>query len=123
MSGIDIAFGSLLSFLGLGGYLGASRRHITALFPSFIGLALIGLGVAGRDGPGEKPVQPAVGISLMGLLVSLQGLFVPQAFPATAVPQDEHPRRGAVQAATAVLCGLHLSLSLKRFLDRRRVSG
>ena len=110
-----------MSFLGLGAVLGADRKHITALIPTFIGLPLSLLGVAARQEElSDSATRGAVGLSLLGFLVALQGLFFPELFPATYVSADEHPKRGAAQALMAALCGLHIGLTVGSLIEARR---
>jgi hypothetical protein len=117
MSEITIGMGSALSFLGLGAYLGAQRRHVTALIPTLLGIPLWLLGFLGRDKRfARDAMRTAAGISGLGFLVSLQGLLFPQMFPSTAASRDDHPRRGDVQTLTAVLCGIHVGLALRSTL-------
>lgn len=61
----------------------------------------------------------ATGVSALGVLVSLQGLLFPQLFPITA--ETDRPRRSAVQGITAALCGLHLGLAVKSFVEARQI--
>jgi uncharacterized membrane protein len=119
MSEITVGIGSALSVFGLGAFLGAGRKHITALIPAFLGLPLLVLGLAGRrEGMTRDAMHTATGVSALGVLVSLQGLLFPQLFPATA--EADRPRRSLVQGITAALCGLHLVLAVKSFVGARR---
>jgi hypothetical protein len=78
------------------------------------------LGLAGRDeGMTKDAMHGATGVSALGALVSVQGLLFPQLFPATA--EADRPRRGAVQGVTAALCGLHLGLAVRSFLQARQI--
>ena len=90
-------------------FFASARRHITSLIPALLGVPLAALGVAGAKEEFKRGAKVgAAGVSLIGLLVSAQGLFVPQLFPATNVPREDVPIRSAVQVMTAVLCILHL---------------
>ena len=114
MSPITMGIGTALSMLGVGAFFGSTRKHITALIPAFLGLPLVILGVAAqKEDLAEGAAVGATGVSVVGLLVSLQGLFLPQLVPLTDVPRSEYPMRGAVQTITAVLCGIHVSLSVR----------
>jgi hypothetical protein len=120
MSEITAGVGSALSLLGLGAFLGAGRKHITALIPAFLGVPLVLLGLAGRgEGMTRDAMHGATGVSALGVLVSLQGLLLPQLFPATA--DAGRPRMGAVQGITAALCGLYLGLAVESFLQARQI--
>jgi hypothetical protein len=116
MSAITMGIGTALSMLGVGAFFTSTHKHITTLIPLFLGLPLVILGIAGRKEDLKQGAElGAAGLSLVGVLVSLQGLFFPGLFPQTSGPRDEYPTRSAVQAITAVLCGTHLGLVLKSF--------
>lgn len=109
MSQITMGIGVILSILGVGAFLGSTRKHVTSLIPTFLGLPLALLGVAGlKEDLKRGATIGAAGVSLIGLVVSAQGLFFPQFFPATDASTEDAPMRGPVQALTAALCGMHL---------------
>jgi hypothetical protein len=109
MSQTTTGIGIALSMLGIGAFFASPRKHVTSLIPAFLGIPLTALGVAGAKEEFKQGAKAgAAGISLIGLLVSAQGLFFPQLFPATDVPREDVPMRGAVQVMTAVLCAVHL---------------
>jgi hypothetical protein len=119
MSQISIGIGTALSFLGIGAFFGAGSGHIGSLIPAFLGIPLSVLGIAGsREDLAEKTTYGAAGLSLLGLLISVQGLFFPQLFPATADSRGEYPMRSAVQAITAVLCGAHIWAVVRSFVQQ-----
>jgi len=121
MSQVTMGIGIALSMLGVGAFFASPRKHVTSLIPVFLGLPLTLLGVAGRREDLKRGATAgAAGISLIGLLVSAQGLFFPQLFPATDVPREDVPMRGAVQATTAALCGIHLGNAARRLLQGDR---
>jgi len=116
MSQTTTGIGIALSMLGIGAFFASPRRHITSLIPAFLGLPLAALGVAGAKEEFRQGANAgAAGVSLIGLLVSAQGLFFPQLFPVTDVPREDAPLRGAVQAMTAVLCAIHLGNIARTF--------
>lgn len=124
MSVVTTLFGALLSILGIGAFVVAPSRHITALFPAFLGAPMALLGIAGRDeGPSGDAARLAAGIAGGGLAVSLQGLLLPQLFKVTAPGREPHPQRRAVQMVTAALCGAYLVFSLAAALGQRRGNG
>ncbi len=116
MSEMAMGIGTALSMLGVGAFFSASRKHITTLIPAFLGMPLFLLGVAAhKEDLAKGATLGATGLSFAGFLVSVQGLFFPQLFSETAVSRSEYPKRGAVQAITAVLCGTHVWLSVQSF--------
>lgn len=121
MATMTMILGSLLSALGLGAYLGTVERHFTALIPTYVGVPMLFLGAAARkDEHVEAVMHAATGLSLVGLLVSLQGLFLPHLFSETVECSEDHPQRQAVQAGTAVLTGIHFLLAMRSFIVARR---
>ena len=114
MRRLTLIFGALLGALGVGAYATSEHKHVTTLIPAFIGLPLLLIGAVGGPDEGNKePAAVASAFSLLGLLVSLQGLFLPQLFHSTAEHPEEYPRRRAVQAGTATLCGAYLGAAAK----------
>jgi hypothetical protein len=94
------------------------------LIPTLFGLPLALLGVAARREEFTKDtMHGAAGLSLLGLLVALQGLLFPQLFPATNVSPGERPKRRTAQGALAMLCGLHVGLAVNSFIAARRGRG
>jgi uncharacterized membrane protein len=120
MSKVTMIFGAVLSLVGLGAYIEADHRHITALFPAFLGAPLLALGAAGQKAEHTGPaMHTAAGVGVLGLLVSAQGLFWPQLFQDRCEPDNQHPKRGLTQALTLVLCGAYVGLSFRSFLRAR----
>jgi hypothetical protein len=116
MSPITTGIGIALSMLGVGAFFASPRKHVTSLIPTFLGLPLALLGVAElKEDLKQGATAGAAGVSLIGLLVSAQGLFFPQLFPVTDVPREDAPMRGAVQAITAVLCAILLGNIVRTF--------
>lgn len=121
MSVVTTLFGALLSLVGVGAFVAAPSRHITALFPAFLGAPMALLGITGQvEGSSGDAARLAAGIAGGGLAVSLQGLLLPQLFKATAPGRGLHPQRRALQMITAVLCGAYLAFSLVVALGRPR---
>jgi cytochrome bd-type quinol oxidase subunit 2 len=123
MSETSIGIGTALSMLGIGAFFNSSRKHVTALIPVFLGVPLFLLGLAARkEDLAEKAALGATGVSLAGVLVSVQSLFFPQMFAATAVPRSEYPMRGAIQAMTGVLCASFLGLAIRSLIQEAQDS-
>lgn len=118
MSSITMGIGTALGMIGVGAFFSSKHKHITTLIPFFLGLPLVLLGIAGRKEEWKQGAElGAAGISLVGVLVSLQGLFFPDLFPQTAGPRGEYPTRSAVQAITAGLCGTHVGLTAQSLMQ------
>lgn len=118
MGKLTMIFGALLGILGLGAYATSENKHVTILIPAFIGLPLLLIGaVGGQDKGNKEPTIVAGAFSLLGLLVSLQGLFLPQLFRSTAEHPEEHPMRRAVQGSTAVISGAYLGVAARSLAE------
>lgn len=114
MAQITALFGIALSLFGLKRYTQApAPRHWTALFPLSLGLPMVLLGGLGLDERRARAsAGAALGVAIVGLLVSLQALFFPQLFRSTAANGKEHPQRRAAQAGTAALCATYAGLAI-----------
>ena len=124
MSLITIVIGAVLGLLGLGSYAQSPSKHPSALFPTLLGGLLIAFGVVGQKSAKAQPTAAALAssASLVGLLVSLQGLLFPQLFTATAEHPEEHRARQIVQASTAALCATEVGLALASAVKEHRPS-
>ena len=118
MSIITQAFGALMAAFGVFMFTRSKVKHITGLFPAAIGLALVLLGFAGKNGSG-KATAAAAGVAAVGLLVPVQGIVYPGLFPATTPDGQPHPDRRTAQAGAALLSGLYLALAAGITLVRR----
>lgn len=116
MAVIAIVFGVLLGALGVGLYAAAEVKSITALIPSFFGIALLLLGQIARSG-GEKARMHTMHIAA---LLGLVGLVFPayRAIAALARGAEMNLAIGG-QLAMAALCGVFLALCVKSFIDAR----
>jgi hypothetical protein len=114
---IAILFGVLLTALGGGLYAASESKSITALIPSFFGLALIVLGIIARLG-GEGARKHTMHVAA---LLGLVGLVFPayRVIRALAGGAEVNLAIGG-QIAMAVLCGVFLVLCVKSFIDARR---
>lgn len=120
MSIITKAFGALMTAFGGVMFARSKAKHVTGLFPSVIGLLLVGLGFASEDdAAADKATAAAAGVAAAGLLVPLQGLLYPGLFPATAPDGSPHPDRRLAQAGTALLSALYLLLVAGMTIARR----
>lgn len=121
MSLINIVIGAALTVLGLGAYAQSPSKHASALFPALLGGLLITFGVVGQKSPKAQSTAAtlASSASLVGLLVSLQGLLFPQLFASTAEHPEEHRTRRVVQASTAGLCATEVGLAVASAIRER----
>ena len=109
MSSITKAFGWALTAFGVFVVVRSKQRHITGLFPSLIGLLLVAFGFASEKESQASAATAAAGVvSLVGVLVPIQGIAFPGLFPSTATDDLPHPDRRIAQAGTALLCSICL---------------
>lgn len=121
MSTITKAFGWALSAFGLLAYLRSEHRHVTGLFPSLIGLLILVLGFASeKEDQAAAATRAAAGVSLVGVLVPLQGIAFPGLFKATAPDGQPHPNRLLSQVGTALLSGIYLLFAVVSWVSARR---
>ena len=115
MSRLAIWFGIALTLLG-GALFAMSepeRRSVTALIPSFFGIALVVLGALAMN---EKARMHAMhGAVLIGLV----GLVVP-AYRLLRANLEDWGLAQTGQAVMAILCGAFVALCIKSFVDARR---
>ena len=121
MSSITKAFGWALTAFGVFAFVRSKQRHITGLFPSLIGLLLVALGFASEKESQATAATAAAGVvSLVGVLVPVQGIAFPGLFPSTAPDDKPHLDRRIAQAGTALLCGIYLLFALSARLMKKR---
>ncbi len=122
MAKVTLVFAVLLIALGLAGYLGTGSAHVTALIPTWIGLAL-GIGGLFAISPSESRRKLFMHINVtVGLLGFLGGA-------AEAVRGYAHARSLGVDpdlialGSKLTLAGLmliYVFLCVKSFIDARR---
>jgi len=122
MAKVTLVFAVLLIALGLAGYLGTGSAHVTALIPTWIGLAL-GIGGLLAISPSESRRKLFMHINVtIGLLGFLGGA-------AEAVRGYAHARSLGVdpdlialgsKLALAGLMLIYVFLCVKSFIDARR---
>jgi hypothetical protein len=56
--------------------------------------------------------KAAAGVSLLGILIPLQGLIFPGIFKVTSPDGLPHPDRRLAQAGTALLCGIYFTFAV-----------
>ncbi len=117
---IAIIAGSLLSLIGLAGFVVSGMTHVTALIPFFLGtlLELAGLLAHLRPGLRKHAMHGAATIALLGLLGSAGGVVKLANWALGTAP--ERPLAVAAQAGTAVVCVVFLVLAIRSFIAARR---
>ncbi|MCH7849022.1 MAG: hypothetical protein IIB53_11730 [Planctomycetes bacterium] len=121
MAKITIGLGLVLIVLGLGGYFGTGREHLTALIPVLFGLplALLGL-VALKESMRKLAMHIAVVIGLLGFAGTVRGLMkLPLLLTGGELAR---PGAVAVQAAMAIVCFVFVLLCVWSFIKARRAS-
>jgi hypothetical protein len=112
---VAIGFGVALTVLGLWGYYATDRVSITALIPSFFGLAFVLLGrLAQQDHLRKHVMHIAATLGLIGFLI-----------PAVMVILELTRGAGLSNkvielALMALLCLVFVGLCVKSFIDARR---
>ncbi|MDQ4069454.1 MAG: hypothetical protein M3203_08300 [Actinomycetota bacterium] len=114
-----IGFGVALVVLGVVAYAGSGAESVTALIPSFFGIVLVALGVAGRrEGWRAVSMHMAAVVALLGLLGGAMGL---PDLPDLLTGEDlERPWAVGTQSAMAVILAVYLVLSIRSFIAARR---
>jgi len=119
MAKITIGLGLVLIALGLGGYVGTGREHLTALIPVLFGLPLLILGlIALKERRRKGAMHVAVVIGLLGFAGTVRGLM---RLPVLLTGgQLDRPAAVAVQAAMAIVCFVFVLLCVRSFIKARR---
>jgi uncharacterized membrane protein (UPF0136 family) len=114
MASTTVAFGLLLTLLGLAGYFLTGTSSVTALIPAFLGVILIVLGILARaDHVRKHAMHAAATVALLG--------FVGALFSLLRTPIGLRPAMAVLsQAATVLLTGVFLALCVRSFIDARR---
>ena len=119
MAKITIGLGLVLIALGLGGYFGTGREHVTALIPAFLGLPLLILGlVALKEHMRRHAMHVAGVIALVGFAGTVRGLMK---LPVLLTGGElVRPAAVPLQAAVAILCLIFVLLCIWSFIQARR---
>jgi zinc transporter ZupT len=114
VSPIAILFGVLLSILGVVIFALAEAKSLTALFPTYFGVALIFSGVMARN---EKARKHAMHLAALLGLVGLIGGVVMGVF---SLSRSRPATVWAGSLGMAALCGVFLVLCIRSFIAARR---
>jgi hypothetical protein len=115
MPKIAIAFGALLTALGLVFYFATGMVSVTALIPAFVGVPLLLLGVAARgarEGVRKHIMHAAAVLGLLGVVapaIRLVRIGFGGAAPAVAE-----------QGLMALVCAVFVALCVSSFVEARR---
>ncbi len=117
MENWTLGYGTLLTTLGVGGFVATGAQHKTALIPAGFGTAALGLGLLGRGGARRKAVLGGSALlGLLGLLGTARGLArLPTLLRGEKV---ERPAAIVSQSAMAGLSAAYVALCLRGLFAR-----
>lgn len=102
MNNWTLGYGTLLTTLGVGGFLATGRQHKTALIPAGFGAAALGLGwLAGRSSSQRGWLGGAALVGLLGFLGTARGLRM-----LPALLRGDEVERPAAIVSQSVMAGL-----------------
>jgi hypothetical protein len=112
-----LGYGTLLTTLGVGGFVATGAQHKTALIPAGFGTAALGLGMLERRGSSQKAVLG--GAALLGLLGFLGTARALARLPALLRGEKlERPAAVMSQSAMAGLSAAYVALCLRGLFAR-----
>jgi hypothetical protein len=112
-----LGYGTLLTTLGVGGFVATGAQHKTALIPAGFGTAALGLGLLERRGSSQKTVLGGAALlGLLGFLGTARGLA---RLPALLRGEKlERPVAIVSQSAMAGLSAAYVALCLRNLFAR-----
>lgn len=120
MSKLSINTGIILIVLGILSYILTGAASVTALIPSFFGIAFVGLGFLAKKSESMKKhsMHAALLLAILGLGGSFGGLIS----MIGAIGGEAPERLGASigQAIMAIVCIVFLVAGVKSFIDARK---
>ncbi|WP_257461408.1 hypothetical protein [Archangium lipolyticum] len=117
MENWTLGYGTLLTTLGVGGFVATGAQHKTALIPAGFGTAALGLGLLERRGAQRNAVLG--GAALLGLLGLLGTARALARLPALLRGEKvERPAAIVSQSAMAGLSAAYVALCLRGLLSR-----
>ncbi len=115
MENLTIGYGTLLTTLGVGGFVATGAQHKTALIPAGFGTAALGLGLLARRGSSQRGVLGGAAlVGLLGFLGAVRGLV-----KLPALLRGEEVERPAAIVSQSVMAGLsvaYVALSARNLL-------
>lgn len=117
MENLTLGYGTLLTTLGVGGFVATGAQHKTALIPAGFGTAALGLGLLERRGSSQRAVLGGAALlGLLGFLGAARGLVkLPALLRGEKV---ERPAAIVSQSAMAGLSAAYVALCLRNLFAR-----
>ena len=121
MIALTMTVGAVLSLLGLIAYVATGMVSVTALIPTFFGIPLVILAQLGKPESRRKmTMHIAVVITLLGFLGSVSG--IPKVISLMGGAEVARPQAAVVQALMALVCLVHVVMSVRSFIAARRAA-
>ncbi|MEX2600586.1 MAG: hypothetical protein WD355_02990 [Balneolaceae bacterium] len=122
MPNLSKNIGAILFLLGIISYFITGMESLTALIPSFFGIALWGLGILGaKSEPMRKhAMHGALLLAILGLAGSYGGLI--QVFGALGGASIIRPAAAYAQSIMAILCIYFLIMGIRSFVTARQAT-
>ncbi len=108
MENWTLGYGTLLTTLGVGGFVATGAQHKTALIPAGFGTAALGLGLLERRGSSQKTLLGGAALlGLLGFLGTARGLA-----RLPALLRGEKLERPAAVISQSVMAGLSVAYTV-----------
>lgn len=121
MPAMALAYGLTLCLLGLGFYLGAPHKSVTALIPTFLGVPVVVAGLlAQRPNLRKHALHACAVFSLLGVLGG--GMAIPKVFQMLGGATLARPAAVVEQLILFVLSAGFLALCVRSFVLARRTT-
>ena len=119
MVSLTMSVGALLSLLGLVAYVVTGMVSLTALIPTFFGVALVLLAQLGKAQARRKlTMHIGVLIALLGFLGSASG--IPKVLSLLGGGEVVRPEAAAIQSLMALICLVYVVMGVRSFIAARR---
>ncbi|NUM81101.1 hypothetical protein HUU42_09870 [bacterium] len=120
MPKLTVVFGFIFIVLGVGGYFATDRVSMTALIPTFFGVAFVIAGyVARKENLRKHMMHVAVLLGVLGLIGSFTGLI--KLFTLLGGGEVARPAAVVSQSIMAVLCLIFVIMCVRSFIAARIV--
>ncbi len=115
MENWTLGYGTLLTTLGVGGYLATGAQHKTALIPAGFGTVALGLGLLSRRGVSPQVVLGGAAlVGLLGFLGTARGLS--KLPPLLRGEKVDRPAAVVSQSVMAGLSAAYTALGVRQLL-------